>query len=132
VRLTKLSEYVNLIGNQRIYGGNIPYSGAAFAAGNSRLIDRETLKEVLKSRFFFSLTEIEDKALGKLIKRLKIPLTSIPTIALPDRDSVDSLSISSYENVFHFRVKSGELTNRHDVEIMTALHRKIQDQERTS
>jgi hypothetical protein len=107
------------------YGGTKAYDGAEFAAGNSRLISRDVAQLIVKNRRDFSLGLIEDSAMGKLVKSLNIVFVPLPSLIVESLESLMQISDSELKHHFHFRVKSGALNSRNDVQIMTSLHQKL-------
>ena len=109
------------------YGGAKAYDGAEFAAGNSRLISRDVAQLIIKNRRDFSLGLIEDSAMGKLVKSLNIDFVPLPSLITESPESLVQISDSELKRHFHFRVKSGALNSRNDVQIMTSLHKRLVD-----
>lgn len=111
----------------KFYGGAKAYDGAEFAAGNSRLISRDVAQLIVKNRKVFSLGLIEDSAMGKLVKSLNIDFVPLPSLIVDSPESLVQISESELKRHFHFRVKSGALNSRNDVQIMTSLHKRLVD-----
>ena len=107
------------------YGGTKAYEGAEFAAGNSRLISRDVAQLIVNNKGKFSLGLIEDAAMGKLVKSLNLVFTPLPSLVVDSIESLSRFSDLELKKHFHFRVKSGSMTSRNDVQIMTRLHERL-------
>jgi hypothetical protein len=120
-----LKRLVDGLPRTKFYGGAKAYDGAEFAAGNSRLISRDVAQLIVKNRKGFSLGLIEDSAMGKLVKSLNIVFVPLPSLIVENLESLVQISNSELKHHFHFRVKSGALNSRNDVQIMTSLHERL-------
>jgi hypothetical protein len=109
----------------KFYGGAKAYDGAEFAAGNSRLISRDVVELIVKNKGKFSLHLIEDLAIGELVKSLNLVFTPLPSLIVDNVESLAKLSDHELKEHFHFRVKSGSMTSRNDVQIMSRLHERL-------
>jgi hypothetical protein len=107
------------------YGGTKAYEGAEFAAGNSRLISRDVAQLIVKNKGKFSLGLIEDAAMGKLVKSLNLVFTPLPSLIVNSVEGLAQFSDFELKEHFHFRVKSGSMTSRNDVQIMSKLHERL-------
>ena len=125
LNFTNLKKLVSELPLTEFYGGAKAYDGAEFAAGNSRLISRDVAKLIMKNRRNFSLGLIEDSAMGKLVKSLDLDFTPLPTLIIESSERLAQISDLELKNHFHFRVKSGSITSRNDVQIMTSLHKRL-------
>lgn len=125
VNFNNLKKLVSELPLTEFYGGAKAYDGAEFAAGNSRLISRDVAQLIIKNRGDFSLGLIEDSAMGKLIKSLNLEFTPLPTLIIETTERLPQISDQELKQHFHFRVKSGLMTSRNDVQIMTSLHERL-------
>jgi hypothetical protein len=82
---------------------------------------------IVKNRRDFSFGLIEDSAMGKLVKSLNIDFVPLPSLIIESPESLVQISDSELKRHFHFRVKSGALNSRNDVQIMTSLHKRLVD-----
>jgi hypothetical protein len=120
-----LKKLVSELPLTEFYGGAKAYDGAEFAAGNSRLISRDVAQLIIKNRRDFSPGLIEDSAMGKLVKSLNLDFTPLPTLIIETPERLAQISDQELKQHFHFRVKSGLMTSRNDVQIMTSLHERL-------
>jgi len=125
VNFSKLKKQVSVLPETSFYGGAKAYEGAEFAAGNNRLISRDVAQLILKHRKKFSLGLIEDSAMGKLVKSLNIDFIPLPSLVVGSLEILSQTSDLALKEHFHFRVKSGSLSSRNDVQIMTSLHNRL-------
>ena len=125
LNFSNLKKLVSDAPQTAFYGGTKAYDGAEFAAGNSRLISRDVARLIVKNKGKFSLGLIEDAAMGKLVKSLNVIFTPLPSLIVDSVEDLAQLSDLELKKHFHFRVKSGSMTSRNDVQIMTRLHERL-------
>jgi len=125
LNFNNLKRLVDSLAFTTFYGGAKAYDGAEFAAGNSRLISRDVAQLIVKHRRAFSLGLIEDSGMGKLVKSLNIVFVPLPSLIVESLENLMQISDSELKQHFHFRVKSGALNSRNDVQIMTSLHGRL-------
>ena len=80
---------------------------------------------IVNNKGKFSLGLIEDAAMGKLVKSLNLVFTPLPSLVVDSIESLSRFSDLELKKHFHFRVKSGSMTSRNDVQIMTRLHERL-------
>jgi hypothetical protein len=129
---TNTSSYVNIpnllktlreIQTKPLYAGSVIVG--EFVSGANRLMDRQSLTRVVKSRLFWDPTLLEDRAIGKLMRILRIKMTNLPTTHIISESEVANLTSNQLDELFHFRVKSGNQSARNDVQIMKSLEKHI-------
>jgi hypothetical protein len=125
LNFSNLKKLVSDTPQTEFYGGAKAYDGAEFAAGNSRLISRDVAQLIVKNKGKFSLGLIEDLAIGELAKSLNLVFTPLPSLIVDSVEGLAKLSDLELKGHFHFRVKSGSMTSRNDVQIMTRLHERL-------
>jgi hypothetical protein len=125
VKLDKLKEYVENLPAVGVYAGATPYDSAEFISGANRILSRDVIEQVVKNSKKFNPVIIEDVALGNLISRLGFLRTSFPISNIGSLQELEDSSADFLEDSYHFRLKSGSLENRKDVEIMHKLHSRI-------
>jgi hypothetical protein len=125
VNFNNLKNVVSDLPLSKFYGGAKAYDGAEFAAGNSCLISRDVAQLILKNRNNYSLGLIADSAMGKLVKSLDIDFMPLPSLIIESPERLTQISDQQLKSHFHFRVKSGSMTSRNDVQIMTSLHGRL-------
>jgi len=79
----------------------------------------------LKNRRSFSSGYIEDVAMGRLATKLGVNFQELGSLVLGTLQELQATNDATLMANYHFRVKSGSLNSRNDVEIMLALHNRI-------
>lgn len=125
LRPQELMSTVEQLPRTNVYAGAVAYSGATFAAGNNRLLSRDVVEKILNARSKLRCGVIEDLALGNLCSQLGIELIELSKINISSEAALESLTNQEIANEFHFRLTSGTRSNRQDVEIMRALHKRV-------
>jgi len=125
LNFNNLEKLVSVLPLTKFYGGAKAYDGAEFAAGNNCLISRDVAHLIMKSRRNFSIGLIADSAMGKLVKSLDLDFIPLPSLIVESPERLVQISDLELKYHFHFRVKSGSMTSRNDVQIMTSLHRRL-------
>jgi hypothetical protein len=125
VRPKELARYVKSLPASGVYAGAHPYPEANFVSGACRILSRDVVQLVLNNRKLFDPAVIEDMALGNLIQSFGIKPIYIKLNNVDSMDSLDQKSDTELLSSFHFRLKSGNLHNRNDVEIMHGLHNRL-------
>jgi hypothetical protein len=114
------------------FAGAKAYKGANFIAGSNRILSRDLVELIVSKPFSYMPHIIEDVSLSRSLMRYGFDLTFFDHL---DIDSVEKLATLSDEELklnYHFRVKSGPLRDRKDVEVMQALHSRLRRIENSS
>lgn len=125
----RLVEFISLLPKTSVYTGAIPYVDAQFVSGSNRILSRDVVQKILDNALRFDPTIIEDVALGQLIEKLNVERQGFPISNIATLDDLTCFPKNDLESSYHFRLKSGKLNNRNDVEIMLALHEKLSKME---
>ncbi len=125
VNFNKLNSLIETLPSLSFYGGVKAYEGATFAAGNNRILSRDVAIAILKNRRSFSSGYIEDVAMGVLATKLGFKFQELRSLVVGSLAQLDETSDNDLSSNFHFRVKSGSITSRNDVEIMLKLHKRL-------
>ena len=125
VNFNKLESTIKTLPQHLLYGGVKAYDGATFAAGNNRILSRDVAIAILKHRRSFSAGYIEDVAMGVLAKKLGFKFQELQSLVVGSIDQLNTTTDIELLSNFHFRVKSGSLSSRNDVEIMLNLHKRL-------
>lgn len=125
VRAIELSKISEVLPRKKYYGGAIAYEGARFAAGNNVLMSRDLVERIALRKCVINPTIIEDVSLGNYINSIGIELYPLPQINIDSIEKLNSLSDEELIGNFHFRLRSGSMQKRNDVEIMHELHKRI-------
>lgn len=122
-----LLKYIENVPKEGVYAGAEPYPQANFISGSNRILSRDIAIQILANRTKWKTGTIEDVALADLIKSLGNRLDTFPILNISNLDELNRISDFQLRNSYHFRLKSGTLQNRNDVEIMTQLHSLIKN-----
>jgi hypothetical protein len=125
IRPTKLIQILSNKPTRNYYAGMIPYDSATFASGSNRIFSRDVLEKVVANRSLLKPGNIEDVEIGRLIAALGIPMKSLPGKNIDSIADLTKLTNDELREHYHFRLKSGPLNNRSDVELMHSLHERL-------
>jgi hypothetical protein len=125
IRLDELSRVLSKKKRIRYLGGASAYNGAKFAAGSNRVLSRDLVQSLLHNPFDYLPFPIEDLSMSNSILRKGIDLERLPHLDINSLDNLERVTDSELTNHYHFRLKSGSLDNRNDVEIMKTLHKRL-------
>lgn len=109
----------------RYYGGMIPYESANFASGSNRIFSRDVVDLLVKNRQFLDSGVIEDMSIADLLRKLEIVPDPLSGLNFDSLDQIKELTSDEIARTYHFRLKSGPLSNRSDVELFNSLHERL-------
>lgn len=137
VLLTTTSSYINSrllkeklaeLPRKRLAAGRIVTSGEEkFLSGSFRLYSPDVLREVMVSLKDYKSWLAEDLAMGNLVRKQGFALVELKSLDIASMRELESLTRKQLEETIHYRVKSGTLKNRNDIQIMSALHLKLSE-----
>lgn len=125
LRLNQLLNVVSSFQEAVVYAGSIPNVSGRFASGANRLISRDAAVAILSNRLKWSPRWLGDYGLGRLCESIGIYCQELNTLNIDSVDGVDSLSVNQIKQNHHFRLKSGAINKRNDIEIMQRLHSRV-------
>ncbi len=125
IRPFKLIEYCSKFEVSDVYAGSKPYPDAEFISGANRILSRSAAEAVLSSKIFWDPAVIEDVALGDLMRKNGIVYQGYDQINIPSLEYLESVSDEKLESGYHFRVKSGNIKERNDDQIMKRLSERF-------
>jgi hypothetical protein len=123
----RLLEICETLPRHRYAGGAVIYPNANFAPGSNRLFSRDVVEHFIDDFWAQPASNLEDVSMSKSLRRMGYSISELPHLPLTSIVEVAELKKSEAQRHYHFRVKSGPLSQRSDVEIMHALDRKLQD-----
>ena len=129
VRVGTLLEVCSTLPTERLYAGTPMHdsiSGEEFASGASRILSRDVVMEVLKRFRNYRNDVMEDVGLGRLIRTMGVKVTPLSSVNIDSMDALVKLTDKELLANFHFRMKSGDRTNRKDASLMNQLHQRLQ------
>ena len=125
VSYPELINYVSTLPKNGVYAGAHPYPEASFVSGACRIISRDVVKYVLTNKRNFDVAVIEDMALGDLIRGGGFKPVFLPPNNISSIEDLLRLDQHELSGKFHFRLKSFVGEKRNDVELMHALHLRL-------
>ena len=125
INLSALSDLFNRLPQKNVYFGPKPYDNSFFVSGSFRIFSRDVVEKILLNRKIFRGYLLEDAAIGKLLQRVGVKPVYIEPNNLSNLDSVMDFPESKLSDTVHFRLKSGEMRDRKDVELMHLLHNRF-------
>jgi hypothetical protein len=122
----RLMEIVSGLPPHRFVGGAVIYPGANFVPGSNRLFSRDVIENFIDDFWAQPASNLEDVSMSKSLKRMGYSVEALPHLPLTSVNEVRELKRIEAQKHYHFRVKSGPLSQRNDVAIMHALDKKLQ------
>ena len=125
LNITGLEKQIALLPRRKVVAGRIiQQDKVTFASGSFRVFSRDVVEGFLVHRKRFSTWRPEDQAFGFLIKDsgMDVVYVNMDSLDITSVTALNNLSKENLANVVHYRLKSGTLENRRDVEIMLKLH----------
>jgi hypothetical protein len=125
IRLKELKKLLSQQNPVEFFGGASAYEGANFAAGSNRVLSRDLVQNLLDNPFDYLPFPIEDLSLSRSVLKKGVRLMRLPHLDVNSLENLSQVTDAELLNHYHFRLKSGSLENRNDVEIMKELHRRL-------
>lgn len=125
IRPERLLESLEDQPRTRFLGGARAYDGANFAAGSNRVISRDLVEYLVKSPTSYLPHLIEDVSLSKSLIRKGVSIKFFPHLDVSSKLVLEGLTDEELLSNYHFRLKSGSLKERADVQLMVELERRI-------
>jgi hypothetical protein len=132
IRPKVLIDFVDSLPDTKVYLGPLPYEGADFVSGSSRLISRDVAELLWKHRRDFQFSLIEDKAMAKLLHELNVHPSFVNLVNITSVQEANEFEVEDFKKNYHFRLKTIVEGARADVQVMRALHAKFGDEFLTS
>lgn len=126
IRPSVLLEQCKKYPTSGVYLGPLPYEGAQFVSGSSRLISRDVAQIIWDNRFRFKISIIEDQAMAELLSKYNIYPTHLPLFNIDSRDMAGQINETNSNGIYHFRLKTILNGKRDDVMVMRNLHQQFQ------
>ena len=123
--------YLREIPSEGVYAGAEPYPLAGFISGSNRVFSRRVAKQILDNRAKWKTGVIEDVAVTDLLKKIGVKLVKFPIKNISSLEELAKIPDSELMKSYHFRLKSGSMKNRNDVEIMNQLHLRVRKLKRS-
>lgn len=108
-----------------VYLGPLPYEGAKFVSGSSRLLSRDVAQIIWDNRLRFKISVIEDQAMAELLSKYNIYPSHLPLYNVDSREMAGQRNEHNSAGIFHFRLKTIVNGKRDDVMVMKTLHQQF-------
>jgi hypothetical protein len=126
VSIDSLEDILTSLPKTNCVAGRILQQGInKFPCGTFRVFSRDVVELLVKNRRSYCYYLAEDLALGRLISELGIAQLDIPSVDLPDLESLQKYEDSELMKIPHFRCKSGTHQDRKDVAIIPELQGRL-------
>lgn len=127
INLKALNIELNSKNAEILYGGAIQYPGTSeeYAMGSFIVINRNAAELLLANLKKYPVQMLDDIGLGKAARALGIKATVFNSLSITNTAEIADLSKDQLKFTSHYKLKSGDLTNRNDVEIFHQLHQKV-------
>lgn len=139
--MTNTSSYVNLdnllkfsqsISSETITGGSlVKFEKFDFYSGSNRIFSRDVVEILLQNFKNVDYRLLNDVAIGKILAGFKLKEIEIPSLTFSSSEAINQASKQQIKESVHFRLKSGTLQKRNDVELMKAIHRIVRGNQYT-
>ncbi len=128
INLTKLEELIQTFPISKVYGGTTDtFDNISFQSGANRILSRDLLEKLVLNFSSWDFSYVEDVSMGKLMSAEDKCFVSIPSLQFQTKEQIDCTDIVELKKNVHFRLKSGNLNSRNDIELMHYLHKRLSD-----
>ncbi len=127
VNTKNLEIFINELDKKaKIYGGTMnEFAGITYASGSNRLISRNLVCQIVNNFENWDFSLVEDVSMGKILQNESFTKVHIPSLSFNEFAEIKKQSYSQISSAIHFRLKSGSLKSRNDVELMHLIHNKL-------
>ena len=125
LNLRIISKTLQELPTSGLYFGPYPYKNAEFVSGSFRIFSRDVVQLIVENRSKFRVWDLEDVAIGKLLRRLEISPVFVCANNFSTPQEIADNSIQFLKSQMHFRLKSGPYSDRQDVQLMLQIHSRI-------
>ncbi len=126
IRLELLNELTRTIQRDNVYGGTmLTFQSIRFASGANRIFSRDVVRHIADNINDWDFRYLNDVLIGKLMSCVDFHEVEIPSLVFSTVDEINSVSDSVLNQAIHYRLKSGELSNRIDKHLMHLIHSRL-------
>jgi hypothetical protein len=126
LNLKKIEAEINSLPKSNVVAGRIiETQNMKFPSGTFRIFSKDVIKILSKNIQELKRWQPEDLAIGKLLANENLIYINLSSLNIDSIQSLDNLSLDELVETCHFRLTSGTLNKRRDVEIMLALHNRF-------
>jgi hypothetical protein len=128
LNIKQIYEYIESINGDStcLYAGSLQQShDCSFTSGSFTLLSRKAVAMLLENKRHMPVHVMDDIAFGSAFKQLGIKPVSLDSLNIDSIEKLNSYSDNNLSKYLHFRLKSGDLRGRNDVQIMNKLIDRI-------
>lgn len=125
IRPKKLTEALQDSSRTQFLGGAKAYDGASFAAGSNRILSRDLVEYLVRRPTSYMPHIIEDVSMSRSLTKKGVPINFQPHLDISSLAALDRITDDELASNYHLRLKSGPISQRNDVAIMKALHKRF-------
>jgi hypothetical protein len=126
INLIELNKLIKTFPVSKVYGGTRgTFGDIPFMSGANRMLSRDLVEKLVSNFSLWDFSYVEDVSMGKLLSGEDTNFVAIPSQVFQTKEQIDSADIIQMKQNVHFRLKSGNLKLRNDIELMLYLHRTL-------
>ena len=96
-----------------------------YVSGSFTVLNRPSASLLLEGRGIYPVHSNDDLGMGRVFEKLGIQPIPMTSLSFESFDTLQAVSKEELRRVGHFRLKSGPLISRNDIEIMHELTKKL-------
>jgi hypothetical protein len=126
VNFTQFMKEVSVLPKSNLYGGtDVPFENFHFYSGANRIFSRDVVSLLFENFSKIDYRLLNDVAIGKLLKDFHLNRIEMSSLTFDNEVEISRHSREVLLSTSHFRLKSGELNSRNDVQLMHVLDKTI-------
>jgi len=126
INLVKLENLIQTFPTSKVYGGTTDtFDDIQFQSGANRILSRDLVEKLVLNFSLWDFSYVEDVSMGKLLLDEDKNYVFIPRQIFTTKEQIDSADMVEMRNNVQFRLRSGKLNSRNDIELMHYLHEKL-------
>ena len=127
VRLKTLMGFTAKLPQNNVYTGAYTWEGSHFVSGCNIILSRDVVLKLLNNKRLFRAGTIDDVELARVLGQIGIRHFGHPLINISTYSELSQLSNKTLIENYHFRMKSGPISDRSDVILMHQLHDRYRE-----
>lgn len=126
INIYKLIKEIEKFSQIKVYGGTIQkYLDLEFVSGSNRILSRDLVEFIVDNFNKWQFQYLDDVAMSKMLKNLNTNKVEVSSISFTSIKEINNMNPAELKKFAHFRLKSGNLKNRIDADLMHCLHEKL-------
>jgi hypothetical protein len=126
IRLELLNDLTQTLQKNNVYGGTMGnFDSIKFASGANRIFSRDVVQHIVNSIEEWDFRYLNDVLIGKVMSSVDFHEVEIPSLVFSTLDEINSVSDAVLKQAIHYRLKSGDLSNRIDKHLMHVIHSRV-------